>query len=91
MTGGTVRDIRTGRAIAKTASLSETFTSYVQGLIQQDEQFYLVYGRCQHLETRRLIDFFQNLDACPVIYDAKMGSDRVFIFEGDPAELGFAV
>jgi hypothetical protein len=90
LTGGTVHDIRSGRAIGKTRSLSETFTKYVISLIENDNQFYVVHGRCQHREVREMITFLKELDDLKVIYDARMSPGTAFIFEGDPAELGFA-
>lgn len=91
-TPGTVRDIRTGRALARTSSLTDTFTSYVKFLMEQEEQFYLVHGPLRHLEVRVLVsDLRQVLDGVPIIYDRQLGADRIYVFEGDPAELGFAV
>lgn len=87
--GGIVRDIRTGRAVGRTDSLTETFVSQVNNLINTEVQFYIVHGRCRLYEQRSMITFLRDLDACPVVYDAQMPSDMVFIFEGEPSELGF--
>ena len=91
MSGGKVIDIRTGRAIAKTRDLSETFTRYMESLFEKDVQFYIVHGRCRHDDVRNMVTSFRQMPFLQVIYDAKMPSDTVWIFEGDPAELGFAV
>lgn len=90
MTGGVVRDIRTGRAIGRTRSLTETFVHQVQHMIEDDVEFYVVYGRCQHKEVRDMVSFFRSLDGFPTLYDPQMPSDTAWIFEGDPGELGFA-
>lgn len=91
-TPGIVRDIRTGRALAHTSSLTETFSIHVQHLLDAEEQFYLVHGRIKHWDVRCLItDMRDILEDVPIIYDPQMGSDRIYIFSGDPAELGFAV
>jgi hypothetical protein len=72
--------------------LTETFAAHVQHLLEQEEDFYLVHGRLKHQDVRCLVtDMHRVLDGTPIIYDPQMGSDRVFIFSGDPAELGFAV
>jgi hypothetical protein len=89
LTEGTVRDIRTGRAIGKTRNLTETFVHQVQHLLEQEEDFYVVYGRCQHQEVRKMMDFLNGLAGFPVVYDGQMPSDAVFIFSGSPDELGF--
>jgi len=89
MTSGTVRDIRTGRAIAKTNSLTHTFIAHVERLTEGDEDFYLVYGRCRHREVHDLVKKLRDMDFT-VIYDAQMPSDCLYIFEGQPEELGFA-
>lgn len=89
MTKGIIRDIRTGRAIGKTSSLTETFVDQVRGLLHQEQEFYIVYGRCRLQEQRDLIDFLKTLDLT-VVYDNHMTSDMVFIFSGSPEELGFA-
>jgi len=92
MTAGNVRDIRTGRAIGKTSSLTQTFVDHIQALMEQDMQFYLVHGRVRHLDVRVMLnDLREALTAVEIIYDARMPSDTVWIFEGDPEELGFAV
>lgn len=89
MTGGTVRDIRTGRAIGRTRDLSETFVRQVQTLIFTDTDFYIVYGRCRNLEVRKLVDDLRELEGFPILYDQQMPADTLWIFEGDPEELGF--
>jgi hypothetical protein len=89
---GRVVDIRTGRAIARTSSLTNTFIAHVQHLVEQDQDFYLVYGRCRHQEIRVLIeDLRETLNSLEIIYDSRMPSDTVWIFDGLPEELGFAV
>lgn len=88
--GGIVRDIRTGRAVGRTRSLSETFVNQIQAFIEADMEFYVVFGPCRLLVQREMIDFLRDLDACPVICDKKMPPDVAFIFEGHPDELGFA-
>ena len=90
MTGGIVRDIRTGRAVGRTRSLTETFVKQTQFLIEEGIQFYMVTGRCRMIEQREMIDFLRSLGGFPVIFDPQMPSDTVFIFEGEPSELGFA-
>lgn len=90
MTSGTVRDIRTGRALHKTRDLSETFISYVQALTAAEEQFYVVFGRCRHEDVRETVDGLRSLSTFPVIFDRQMPSDTIWIFQGLPEELGFA-
>jgi hypothetical protein len=87
---GTIRDIRTGRAIGRTNSLTATFVQHIQALVEADTQFYIVFGRCRALEQRKLVEELRELDAFRVIYDARMPSDTMWIFEGEPEELGFA-
>lgn len=89
LTSGRVYDIRSGRAIGRTKSLNETFLRYVEGLMKNDMEFYIVFGRCQHYEVRTLVSYFQSLESLKVIFDARMGPDIVLIFEGDPSELGY--
>jgi hypothetical protein len=91
VSGGTIRDIRTGRAIGSTSSLNATFVSHIQALIEADEDFYVVFGRCQFKEQRDLVDFLREFEAFPVIFDKRMPPMTMWIFEGDPEELGFAV
>lgn len=87
---GTIRDIRTGRAIGKTKDLNETFTYQVQGLLESGEPFYMVYGRCTMQQSRRLVDDMKSLGTFPVIYDRQFPPDWVLLFSGQPEELGFA-
>lgn len=85
----TVRDIRTGRAIGKTDQLTELFVFQIKHLISSDTEFYVVHGPCRHREMREVLDTLG--EGIPVIYDRQIGSDLVYIFEGDPSELGFAL
>jgi hypothetical protein len=88
--GGKVIDIRTGRAIGSTSSLTHTFLDHVERLLDDDKEFYIVYGRCKHRDVRQMVTDISVLDTVKVIYDGRMPSDTVWIFEGDPSELGFA-
>jgi hypothetical protein len=89
--GGTIRDIRTGRSIGRTSSLTKTFVAHIQALVESDMTFYVVFGRCRMKEQRQMVDDLRELEAFPVIYDSRMPSDTMWIFEGEPEELGFAV
>lgn len=89
--GGIVRDIRTGRAIGRTKSLSETFVQQVLDLLTEDRDFYIVFGRCRHLEVREVVDELRTLEGFQVLYDPQMPADTIWLFDGDPEELGFAV
>lgn len=91
MTGGIVRDIRTGRAMFKTESLNDTFINQISLLLETQTPFYLVYGRCTKIDSRCLVDDMKSLDAFHVIYDCHIPSDWVLIFAGVPEELGFQV
>lgn len=82
---GTIRDIRTGRAIAKTNSITAVFLEYVLELIHTQVPFYLVHGRCRHLEMRYCVDEFVGMELS-VLYDPRMPSDTVFVFEGTADE-----
>jgi hypothetical protein len=91
-TSGKVVDIRTGRAIASTRSLTATWVDYIQLLVEKEEPFYLVHGRNRHTDVREMItDLKQILTDVPIIYDPRMPSDTMWAFEGTPDELGFAV
>lgn len=91
-TSGKVIDIRTGRAIASTSSLTATWVDYIRLLVEQDKTFYLVHGRCRHTDVRQMItDLKATLEGVPIIYDARMPSDTMWAFDGTPEELGFAI
>lgn len=91
MTHGTIRDIRTGRALARTSSLTESFAHHIEDLLNTDEPFYLVYGRCRHSDVRALVTGLrETLKTVDVIFDARMPPDTVWAFAGEPHELGFA-
>jgi hypothetical protein len=91
-TSGKIIDIRTGRAIASTTSLTASWVEYIQLLVESEEPFYLVYGRNRHTDVREMItELKQILDDIPIIYDARMPSDTMWAFNGTPDELGFAV
>jgi GTPase SAR1 family protein len=91
-TSGKIIDIRTGRAIASTDSLTASWVDYMQLLVENDKPFYLVHGRCRHSDVRQMItELKQILEDVPIIYDARMPSDTMWAFEGTPDELGFAV
>lgn len=91
MSEGTVYDIRTGHAIGKTRNITETFLNQIKGLVEKDEPFYVVWGRCRNADQRELITWLQDNVSFPIIFDAKMPADMVFIFAGEPSELGFAI
>jgi hypothetical protein len=60
--------------------------------MEADTQFYLVHGRIRHQDVRVMLnDLHEALSTVQIIYDARMPSDCVWIFEGNPEELGFAV
>jgi hypothetical protein len=89
---GKIIDIRTGRAIGKTNSLTGTWLDYIKLLVETDEPFYLVHGRCRHTDMREMItDLKQILDGVEIIYDKRMPADTMWAFSGEPEELGFAV
>lgn len=91
-TSGKIIDIRSGRAIASTNSLTASWVEYIQLLVENDKQFYLVHGRCRHTDVREMITDLKNiLDDIPIIYDPRFKADTMFCFEGTPDELGFAV
>jgi hypothetical protein len=87
--GGTIRDIRTGRAIGRTDNLTELFLDQLIALNKADIKCYVVSGPCRMLESRRAIDSLRET-GITVIMDRQMGADRMYIFEGEPHELGFA-
>ena len=91
MPPGTIRDIRTGRAIGRTHSLSEIFADQVKNLIDQEEDFYIVHGRCRYQHMRKLVHNLRDLEYVPLVYDPQFPSDTLWIFEGYPEELGFAI
>lgn len=86
---GIVRDIRTGRAIGRTANITAAFVDHVKFLVEDDQEFYIVYGRCRHAEMHQAAHDMKEM-GLKVIYDKQMPSDTMWIFAGDPAELGFA-
>lgn len=85
---GTVRDIRTGRAIARTDSLTVTFLDHIATLHALGDPFYVVFGRCAHLDMRWCVEQIRSMGV-RAIYDKQMPTDKMWVFEGDPEELGF--
>lgn len=86
---GFVRDIRTGRAIGRTNSITGAFVDHVKFLVEEEQDFYIVFGRCRHADMRKAAHEMRDM-GLKVIYDKQMPSDTMWIFAGDPAELGFA-
>lgn len=87
--GGFVRDIRTGRAIGRTNNITAAFVDQVKFLVDDEQEFYIVHGRCRHSDLRKAAHEMKEM-GLKVIYDKQMPSDTMWIFAGDPAELGFA-
>jgi hypothetical protein len=86
MTSGIVRDIRTGRALFKTDSLTDTFIAQVSNTPQP---FFMVHGRCTKLEVRMLVSDLKEMKEFPMVYDRQMPPDAILLFAGEPHELGF--
>jgi hypothetical protein len=89
---GKVVDIRTGQSLGRTRDLNLAFTNHIQHLLETEITFYLVHGPCRHQDVRVLVnDLTEALSEVPIVYDRQMKPDTVWIFEGYPEELGFAV
>lgn len=89
MTRGTIRDIRTGRAIGRTASLTDTFIEHVSALANAGETFYIASGPLRHLELVTVVAMLSE-HGFKCVRDRQLPPDMLLIFSGTPEELGFA-
>lgn len=89
-TSGTVRDIRTGRAVRHTTDLTTEFIDHMIVLRDAGTELYVVTGPCRHTEMRWAVNRMRE-HGITVVYDKQFPSDRMYLFEGRPDELGFAV
>lgn len=91
MTSGKVYDIRTGREMARVRDLTAFFQQQMRKMVENDVDFYVVYGRCKHKDVRAMISLFQSLHGDVLtIWDPSMPPDTVWLFEGEPGELGYS-
>jgi hypothetical protein len=89
-TRGTVKDIRTGRAVKHDVDLTDAFIEHIALLKRQGLKFYVVAGPCRNREARDCVDILRANGGILVIMDRQFKSDTLWIFEGEPHELGFA-
>lgn len=87
-TPGTVHDIRSGRAVSKTSSITDKFLMHIKFMVDSEKEFYVVSGVCRHEEVRSCVDELRKMELT-VVFDRKMGADKLWLFEGKPEELGF--
>lgn len=88
--GGTVRDIRTGRAIAQTNDLGKTFVDHIVAMRTSGRACYVVTGNLRHNDLRIAVDMLMKYEVV-VVRDKQFPPDTMWLFEGEPSELGFAV
>jgi hypothetical protein len=89
MASGIVRDIRTGRALGRTSSLTDTFIAHVGAMCNSGEDFYVASGPIRHTELVGALDVIRD-SGITVVRDKCLPPDMLLIFSGTPEELGFA-
>lgn len=86
---GTVRDIRTRRAIGHTDDLIGTFLDQIAAMRNLGVACYVVAGPSRKAESRQGIDLMRE-HGLMVIVDRQFKPDTLWLFEGTPDQLGFA-
>jgi hypothetical protein len=83
MTKGEVIDIRTGKRLRSTDSMTRDFLYYVLQMQRGGQKFYAVAGPVRAREIRKCIDSLKDMGV-KVRRDKTCKPDIILLLEGDP-------